>query len=155
MSLLAAVAAVVLFALSLLDFGAFRVFVSNSGVIRFDTARYDALRELTTDVDGLMTTGPCLDPQETKIVTRKPIAFYNLGIAWPENKAAIDVVLDAQRNGVFNPDAMRAADVRYLVTDSACATQWPVDAAMGLVNVGARDYSDEMGSGTLTLWRVG
>ncbi len=150
-----AVAAVVLFALSLLDFGAFRVFVSNSGVIRFDTARYDALRELTTNVDALMTTGPCLDPQEAKIVTRKRIAFYNLGIAWPENKAAIDVVLDAQRNGVFNPDAMRAADVRYLVTDSACATQWPVDAAMGLINIGTRDYADEMGSGTLTLWRVG
>lgn len=147
-------AAIVLFALSLLDFGAFRVFVANSGVIRFDTARYEALRELTTDVDALMTTGPCLDPQETKIVTRKQIAFYNLGIAWPENKAAIDAVVDAQRNGVFAPDAMRAADVRYLVTDSACATQWPVDAAMGLVTIGTRDYADEMGAGTLTLWRV-
>jgi hypothetical protein len=101
-----------------------------------------------------MTTGPCLDPQETKIVTRKQIAFYNLGIAWPENKAAIDAVVDAQRNGVFAPDAMRAADVRYLVTDSACATQWPVDAAMGLVTIGTRDYADEMGAGTLTLWRV-
>lgn len=147
-------AAVILFALSLLDFGAFRVFVANSGVIRFDTARYDALRELTTDVDALMTTGPCLDPQEAKIVTRKPIAFYNLGIAWPENRGAIDAVVSAQRNGVFDPDAMRAADVHYLVTDSACATQWPVDAAMGVVSIGTRDYADEMGAGTLTLWRV-
>jgi hypothetical protein len=89
-----------------------------------------------------------------KIATRKPVAYYNLGIAWPQDKAAIDAVLTASQRGVFDPDAMRAAHVKYLVTDSSCQTQWPVDKSMGIVKVYTRNYADENGSGTLSLWFI-
>ena len=65
---LVGLAAIGLVGLSLVDFGAFRVFVEQSGVIRFDTARNSALVQLTSDFDGLIAPGPCIDPQELKIV---------------------------------------------------------------------------------------
>jgi hypothetical protein len=149
-----AIAAVVLFVISLVDVAGFRAYAVAAGVIRFDTDRYRALAEVTAPVDGLLANGPCIDPVEMKIVTRKPVAFYNLGIAWPENRAQIDAVRDASVRGAFEPDTLRAAKVRYLVTDSACATQWPVDGAMGIVKEGGLDYADDAGAGTLTLWRI-
>jgi len=147
-----ALVAVLLFVVALVDFGAYRAFVKESGVIRFDTDRYRALAELTVDVDGLMTNGPCIDAQEMKIVTRKPVTYYNLGIAWPADKPAIDAVMDARRSGDFDPNAMRAAKVKYLVTDTGCSQVWPIDGAMGSVELKSLDYADETGSGTLTLW---
>lgn len=146
--------AVVLVALSVLDFGAFRSYIKDSGVIRFDAARYTAMAELTAPTDGLVSGGPCIDPQELKIATRKPVAYYNLGIAWPPNRAQIDAVVSAWQAGTFSPEALRAAGVKYLVTDSTCGTSWPVESTMGLVNAGTQDYADDAGSGTLTLWRI-
>ena len=149
-----AVAAVVLVAASLLDFGAYRTFIKDSGVISFDTDRFRAMADLTASTDGMVANGPCIDVQQMKIAIRKPVPYYNLGIAWPEDKAAIDTVVTASQQGVFSPDAMRAAHVKYLVTDSSCQTQWPVDKTMGIVKVDSRAYADENGSGTLTLWLI-
>lgn len=146
--------AVALLAVALVDFGSFRTYVAGSGVIRFDTARTTALADVTADADGLIALGPCLSPQEVKVATRKPIAFYNLGLAWPDNKEAIDTVLSNTQAGVLDADAMRAAGVRYVLVDSTCATQWPLDRTMGTLEVDARDYSDEMGAGTITLWEL-
>jgi hypothetical protein len=151
---IAATAAIALVGLSLLDFGSYRSFVSESGVYRFDTARIHAMTSLTSDTTGLLANGPCIDAQELKIATRKPVAFYNAGLAWPADKGAIDAVMDASRNGTFDPDAMRSAKVSYLVTDSACGVVWPVDTTMGVVSVGTADYADEISSGTLTLWKI-
>lgn len=147
--------AVALVGLSLLDVGAYRAYVRDSGMIRFDTARADALSALSAQTDGLISSGPCIDPQELKIISRKPVAWYNLGIAWPEDKAGIDGVVDSWRAGVFDADKLRAAGVRYLLTDSSCSTQWPVDSAMGFVETSSLDYADDSGSGTISLWRIG
>ncbi len=150
----ALVAAATLFALSLLDFGGFRQYIRDSGVIRFDTARFTALADLTSPVDGLLTTDPCLDPQQVKIVTGKQVAWFNLGLAWPERKEEIERVTVAWREGRFDPDAMRAAGVDYIVSDTACANQWPLNGTMGVAPIDSRDYADEVGAGTLTLWRM-
>lgn len=150
----AMVVAAVLFPLSLLDFGGFRQYVRDSGVIRFDTARFAALAELTAPVDGLLTTDACLDPQQVKIVTGKRVAWFNLGLAWPEGKPQIELVTQAWREGRFDPDAMRAAGVDYIVSDTACGNQWPIDGTMGVALVGSTEYADEVGAGTLTLWRI-
>lgn len=149
-----AAAAVVLVALAAFDFGGFRQFVATTGVIRFDSSRYLALKQLTTDVDGLMTAEPCIDPQHLKIASRKPVAFYNRGIAWPELKSDIDGVLINAQNGVFDPDILRKAGVTYLITDSACPTKWQVEGTMGAIRKGSVGYADPEQSGTLTLWRL-
>lgn len=145
---------VALVGLSFLDMGSYRTYVSESGVIRFDTARTAAMSTLGAATTGLLSGGPCIDQQELKIATRKPVAYYNLGLAWPANKGAIDVVVANQRDGVFDVEALRAAEVRYLITDSSCGTQWPVDQAMGVIEEARQDYADEAGSGTLILWRI-
>lgn len=148
------VLATVVVALALLDFGAFRIYVRDSGMIRFDSARYLTLGQLTAPVDALLAPGPCLDPKEVKIATRKPVAFYNLGLAWPAEKEAIDAVIANTAAGSFDADVMRAAKVGYAVTDSSCPTVWPIDQTMGVVKQASLDYADELGSGTLTLWRI-
>lgn len=150
----AIVVAAALFALSVLDFGGFRQYVRDSGVIRFDTARFEALAALTAPVDGLLTTDACLDPQQVKIVSRKPVAWFNLGLAWPEGKTQIEVVAQAWREGRYDPEAMRAAGIDYIVSDTSCANQWPIDGTMGVALVGSTDYADEVGAGTLRLWRI-
>ena len=147
-------AAVILVGLAALDFGGFRQFVATTGVIRFDSSRYVALGQLTTEVDGLMAAEPCIDPQHLKIASRKPVAFFNRGIAWPELKGDVDGVMINAQSGVFDPDMMRKAGVTYLVTDSACPTQWQVEGTMGALRKGSVDYSDPEQSGTLTLWRL-
>ena len=148
------VAMLILVAMSLLDFGAFRAYVATSGMTRFDTARADAIRSVTATTNGLLAYGPCVDPQELKIISRKPVAYYNLGIAWPDNKSAIDSVVDAYRAGAFLPDSLRNAHVAYLLTDSGCSFSWPVDGDGRFFKASSVDYADDAGSGTITLWRV-
>lgn len=150
----AMVVSAALFALSLLDFGGFRQYVRDSGVIRFDTARFAAVAEVARPVDGLLTTDACLDPQQVKVVTGKPVAWFNLGLAWPDDKAQIEVVAQAWREGRFDPEAMRAAGIDYIVSDTSCPNQWPIDGTMGVARVASSDYADEVGSGTITLWRI-
>ena len=91
--------AIALVGLSVLDAGSFRSYVRESGVISFDSARNVALGTVTAEVDGLMTGGPCVDPQILKIASRKPVAFYNLGIAWPENRASTDAAVTPWKRG--------------------------------------------------------
>ncbi len=151
---LAGVSAIALFAVALMDVGGFRIFANNQGTIAFDTNRYAALEQVAEPVDGLLTAEPCIDPQHLKIVTRKPVAFYNLGIAWPQNKAGIDGVLAAAAAGTFSAEALRNGGVSYLVTDSMCPTQWKVEGTMGVIKIRSIDYSDPSSAGTLTLWKL-
>lgn len=151
---IAGIAALVLFGASLMDVGGFRIFAANQGVIPFDTNRMAALESVSAPVDGLMAAEPCIDPQHLKVATRKPVAFYNMGIAWPENKAGIDQVMAAAANGTFSPEALEAGGVTYLVTDTSCPTKWAVEGTMGVVKVQSLDYADHSASGTLTLWKL-
>lgn len=150
----AGIAALVLFGASLMDVGGFRIFAANQGVIPFDTNRMAALESVSAPVDGLMAAEPCIDPQHLKVATRKPVAFYNMGIAWPENKAGIDQVMAAAAKGTFSPEALQAGGVTYLVTDTSCPTKWVVEGTMGAVKVQSLDYADPNMSGTLTLWKL-
>lgn len=146
--------AIVLFGLSLFDFGGLRGYVADSGVIRFDTARTTAIETVTGPADGLLASDPCIDPAELKVITRNPVAFYNLGIAWPANRSEIDAVQGSRVNNVFDANVLRNAGVQYVVTDTSCPATWPVEGTMGAVKVGSLDYADEMGTGTIAMWRL-
>ena len=75
--------AIAVVGLSLLDVGLFRTYIRESGVISFDSARNVALGTVTADVDGLMTGGPCVDPQDPE--DRLPQAG---GVLQPRNRVA-------------------------------------------------------------------
>jgi hypothetical protein len=151
---IAGIAALVLFGASLMDVGGFRIFAANQGVIPFDTSRMTALETISAPVDSLMAAEPCIDPQHLKVATGKPVAFYNMGIAWPANKAGIDQVMAAAANGTFSPEALKAGGVTYLVTDTSCPTKWVIEGTMGAIKVQSLDYADPNAAGTLTLWKL-
>jgi hypothetical protein len=154
--ILAALAAVLVGA-SLWNVGGFREYVGQQGNIDFSSPRFAALAELISAepfAAGLLTAEPCLDPRDLKVVTAAPVAFYNLGLAWPENKNEIDSLIEANSAGVLNVELMRAAGVSYLITDTGCPTQWYAGGNQGVAQLSSVEYTTDQGSQRLELWRI-
>jgi len=151
------VPATILLAASLWNVGGFRAYVSEQGNISVESAQIESLAELVgTNMtgEGLLSAEPCLDPRIVKVVTGVPVAFYNLGLAWPEKKAEIDAVIAAGDSGVLDTDLMRSAGISYVLTDSSCPTAWDPSTGMGVAEIARTDYLVNADVRTLTLWRL-
>jgi hypothetical protein len=156
MRILAALA-VVLIGASVWNVGGFREYVAEQGNIDFDSPRLLALNELVNakPLDlGLVTSESCIDPRTLKVVTGVPVAFYNLGLAWPEKKVEIDALIEATNAGVLDVELMRAAGVSYLVTDTGCPTQWYPGGNLGVAQFSSIEYPTDQGNQRLELWRI-
>ncbi len=156
MRILAALA-VVLICASVWNVGGFREYVAEQGNIDFNSPRLVALEELVNAnplIAGLVTSEPCIDPRTLKVVTGVPVAFYNLGLAWPEKKAEIDALIEATNAGVLDLELMRAAGVSYLVTDTGCPTQWYPGGNLGVAQFSSLEYPTDQGNQRLELWRI-
>jgi hypothetical protein len=53
-----------------------------------------------------------------------PTAFYNLGLAWPENRDALQGVLNQRAESVVNIEDVATAGVSWVLTDSTCQAGW-------------------------------
>lgn len=82
------------------------------------------LKSLTQDLDGLMATDPCIDPQVLGLLTPTPIAHYNLGLAWPESTEALQRFIAARNDGFLDSTAARDAGITTLITYPACDSGW-------------------------------
>ena len=74
------------------DLFGFWDYASRQGTIAISTdPRSDqaVLRSLTQNLEGLVATDPCIDPQELGLLTSTPIGYYNLGLAWPTEALAL------------------------------------------------------------------
>jgi hypothetical protein len=154
--ILAALAAVLVGA-SLWNVGGFREYVGQQGNIDYSSPRFTALAELISAeplAAGLLTAEPCLDPRDLKVVTAAPVAFYNLGLAWPDNKNEIDALIEANNAGILDVELMRAAGVSYLITDTGCPTQWYPAGNLGVAQASSVEYSTDQGTQRLELWRI-
>jgi hypothetical protein len=152
-----AVLAVLLIGASMWNVGGFRQYVDEQGNIDFDSPRLVALEDLVNAqplVPGLVTSESCIDPRILKVVTGVPVAFYNLGLAWPDKKAEIDALIEATNAGVLDVELMRAAGVSYLVTDTGCPTQWYPGGNLGVAQFSSIEYPTDQGNQRLELWRV-
>jgi hypothetical protein len=146
-----------LFAASLWNIGGFRLEVKNSGVIDLNSAQLTAVETLSQSIEGeaaLFSSEPCIDPRLLKITTLKPVAFYNLGMAWPENRSEIDVVLENASAGILDVPALKSAGVTHLFTDSSCPTGWDLSGQLGVLNIGEAEYQTGSGSATVRLWEL-
>jgi len=149
--------AVVLVGASFWNVGGFREYVSSEGNIDFDSPRFRAIDDLVnleTMVPGLLTSEPCVDPRALKVTTGAPVAFYNLGLAWPEKKAEIDALLDATNAGVLDVELMRAAGVSYLIVDTSCPTDWYPGGNLGVAQLSSIEYPTDQGNERVELWRI-
>jgi hypothetical protein len=149
--------ALILVAASFWNIGAFRTYVASQGNIDFDSTQMQAMSQLVsgnTSGEGLLTAEPCLNPRQVKVATGVPVAFYNLGLAWPEKKAEIDAVISAGDSGVLDTGLMRSAGIAYLLTDSSCPTAWDPTTKMGVAEIAQLDYLVDADVRQLTLWRL-
>lgn len=149
--------AVVLIGASVWNVGGFREYLSSEGNIDFESPRFRAIDDLVnleTMDPGLLTSEPCVDPRALKVITGAPVAFYNLGLAWPENKTEIDALLDATNAGVLDVELMRAAGVSYLITDTSCPTVWYPGGNLGVAQLSSVEYPTDQGNERVELWRI-
>jgi len=104
-------------------------------------------------IDGegrLVAQAPCIDPQLVKAGSPAPVAFYNLGLAWPERRDEVDDYLAARAEGTVDADTLRSADIGWVMTDTACADGWDQQLAGDAEPVSSHDYE----TGSIRLWRV-
>ena len=142
---------------SLWNVGGFRTYVNSQTSIDFDGSRVNAITELValnSTPEDLIVAEPCIDPRILKVATGARIAFYNLGLAWPENKAALDAVLESSKAGTFNIDQMRSAGITQLITDSSCPTIWYPGGIMGVAQAGSVEYESESGNQRVDIWQI-
>ena len=95
-------------------------------------------------------TDTCVDPQSVKIITGLPVAYANKGMAWPEAYRAVFDLIDQRVDSNLAVSSLDAADARWLLTDSACADDWPARYAARLESPVSVGYP----GGEITLWRV-
>ncbi len=145
---------VITWAIGLQDFRGFWQFAHDQGVIDLQDSRAQALAELTRSTDGLLLSSRCIDPQVLKLVTRKPVAYYNLGLAWPANEPDFITFRDLKGRHAEDPQALRLANVRWAITDSACFEDWNFPTDNQLIVAGAAKYESRTGPQTLLLWQV-
>jgi len=146
-------------ALALVSFwsiGAFRDYVQYSGVLSIETPRYQAVTEVGAQADGLLMLQTCLNPSLVKIATSTPVAHFNKGIAWPENREAMEEVLAITAANVFEIGVAQRAGVQYVITDSGCENPWDLAGVPGAEPIALRDYVDEDAklTGQIKLWRI-
>lgn len=130
--------------MSAADYLGFRREVSRWPVIDMTTDRAEAIGAAAGGTSGgIVLPDPCIDPFTLKTVWGGQTAFYNLGLAWPDNRDALEATLDARRRGILDLDAAREAGVVWVLIDSACSVQWAHGLDEGTLEVaGDAPYSD-------------
>lgn len=157
-------ASVVLAAVSAVDFVRFTQDDEYHQLIDYNTTRDQAMTAATRSIEdtpggsgdatGLLVGDPCIEPMQLKIAAGVPVVNYNLGMAWPEDRASIDQVSADRTAGVLDLGHLRQANVRWVLTDSACTVNWESAYGAQLERVESADFALPGITGTITLWRV-
>jgi len=156
------------FGISLLDYASFSRYVHSEGTESFHNPQGMAIEtavlpltesgsELRAELNDegqaskLLLGDPCVNPFQLKSLTGLPVAFYNLGLAWPKNEPHVRELLKQRASGGFAQPIARNAGVEYVITDSSCSANWQnqIDA----IAVSATSYTAGDELVTITLWR--
>ncbi|WP_285135693.1 hypothetical protein [Microbacterium sp. lyk4-40-TSB-66] len=104
-------------------------------------AAADLARSTESVDDRLLMVDHCLDDRTIKATSGAAMVFYYLGMAWPENRDAVQEVMDARFNKQkITPEMAEAADVGWLLLDSRCTVHAGVIGEPGEL-VAEREYA--------------
>lgn len=141
--------ALIVWTLSLTDVRLFRSFAAEQGILSAQDSTADALRSAVPPDQGLVLSSRCLDPQLLKLITQAPVASFNRGLAWPDNRVLIDDLREGARSRVIAHDDLTAAGIRLIITDTRCTSDWEFsDARIVPVQIARSDDR------TFTVWQV-
>jgi hypothetical protein len=119
------------------------------------TARAAAISEMarsTIDADSRrLLVDSCIDDRTVKATSGASMPFYYLGMAWPENRDAMQTVMDARFHALpITADQADAAGIGWVLLDSACVSHTGVVGEPGTL-VDERTYGEGL---TLQLRRL-
>lgn len=141
-------------ACSFLDYVGFAYFVHSQGTASFEDEQARAISAVAQSLPdsgaGPVLPDPCIDPFRLKALTGAPTAYYNLGLAWPNNEQAYRELLEKREDGILDQAIARQAGVGYVMIDTACEADWHARIEGSLIA--------ESGYGTgqaVTLWKTG
>jgi hypothetical protein len=146
---------VLAWATGLVDVAGFVSFARYQGVLAMDSPQLTAARTMLADKSAdLVMSSKCLTPGILKNATKGRIAAYNKGLAWPADVKAFEIFTDPGRRAGEDPVALRAAKVRYVLTDSACTDDWKLSPTQNIVPLKKSAYLKDGQPQELTLWWV-
>jgi len=140
--------------ISLLDFPGFWRFANEQGVTSAEDSRSQAIGQAATTSGTLVAAGPCIDSKFVKLVSDSRVAFENKGLAWAENRNAIQALIQAHNSDQIAASILKEAKVGALLTDSACDVTLKFSPTDNIVPDQLFDYETDEGSFTITRWRV-
>ncbi|CAN5279978.1 hypothetical protein BH09ACT5_BH09ACT5_14290 [soil metagenome] len=153
-ALVALIVVGVLVLVSMLDWARFYRDGIYQGLISYSGDRDLAIADAASKApEGLIMVDPCVDPQSLKIVSGKPVVYMNFGMAWPEKYEDVLQLLAARGEGTLDEASAANADVQWLVTDSACESDWAEEYEDRLTSAATATYDIGGGTQTITLWR--
>lgn len=139
--------------ISLTDFAGFFSYAREQGVLPTQDSRAIAIQELTKEIPSdsrqLILSSKCTDPQLLKLISSKPVAYFNYGLAWPDNREEVRNLTQPDRMTGSTLIGLKAAHVGYVITDSNCDNDWHYTEA-GVSPIVTAPYQ----AGAFTLWLV-
>lgn len=125
------------------------------GISWWPSPRSEAIAAVVSHMppDGMVVADRCTDLLSLKVITGARVAFYNYGLAWPENHLEITSVLKGREFRYLDPEVAHSAGVHYLLTDSNC--KMSANTAGHLRLLSSKAYATSEGrKGTLRLWEI-
>lgn len=87
----------------------------------FDTPQNKAIKKISRNLSNeLLLVDSCIDASIYKAVTGKPTAFFNIGMAWPQNYLYVNQIQESVLKGTIGPKDLSEAEVKYFLSDSSC-----------------------------------
>ncbi|MBM7410187.1 hypothetical protein JOE38_000010 [Clavibacter michiganensis] len=141
-------------ATSALDWGRFFSAGRELRQITFAEPLDRAIADVTAGAtDGSIVAGACLDPQIVKIDSGRSVAHYNLGMAWPADRDAVDDARAALAAGRVDAEATERAGIRWYLALSDCAGDADPASVPGLEEVDRVVYDPATGAAAV-LYRI-
>lgn len=141
-------------ATSALDWGRFFSAGRELRQITFAEPLDRAIADVTAGaMDGSIVAGACLDPQIVKIDSGRSVAHYNLGMAWPADRDAVDIARSALAAGRVDAEATERAGIRWYLALSDCAGDADPASVPGLEEVDRAVYDPSTGAAAV-LYRI-
>ena len=114
-------------------------------------SRAQALTHITEGRDGLYIAGPCVDPGQLKVITGARVAWYNQGLAWPNEPGRIDGLKNLTASTSADPNVLRASGADFVISDTACDHQWQFSPRDRIPILAEQRYSD---TGSIRLLQI-
>jgi hypothetical protein len=124
------------------------------GVISLTSPDMIALGQVAHDLPGLVGYENCIDPLLLKLVSNAHVAYYNLGMGWPEEdvRKTVDEFVTARASGSLDVNLLKSGKISSVITRSDCEFVWGTRYRADLKKIRSVSFESDHGTVTYTAW---